>query len=114
MALVFRSVTSVIVSRHKIVLCLHAADRAKEIKTTAKVNQNLTDKLISDLQAENARLMEMLKLKKGGVDPNMQGPSSEQFWGFGFSCKGLWRIKPPTPKVSADCLLLGSKVSISN
>ena len=77
MALVFRSVTSVIVSRHKIVLCLHAANRAKEIKTTAKVNQNLTDKLISDLQAENARLMEMLK--KDGVDPSKQGPSSEQF-----------------------------------
>ena len=37
-----------------------AADRAKKIKTVAKVNEDPTEKLIRELNEENKRLKEML------------------------------------------------------
>jgi hypothetical protein len=37
------------------------ADRAKQIKTKAKVNEDPTEKLIKDLKDENARLKKMLE-----------------------------------------------------
>ena len=42
-----------------------AADRAKQIKTSAVVNEDPTEKLIRELKEENARLMEAIK--KGGL-----------------------------------------------
>ncbi|EDO44751.1 predicted protein, partial [Nematostella vectensis] len=46
---------------------LRYADRAKQIKTTATVNEDPTEKLIRDLQEQNEKLMEMLKAaEKGG------------------------------------------------
>lgn len=37
------------------------ADRAKQIKTSAKVNEDPTEKLIRELQEENEKLKEMLQ-----------------------------------------------------
>ena len=37
------------------------ADRAKQIKTKALVNEDPTEKLIADLRAENARLKKLLE-----------------------------------------------------
>lgn len=45
------------------------ADRAKQIKTKAIVNEDPTEKLISDLKSENARLKKLLEDSK--VDPNL-------------------------------------------
>lgn len=42
------------------------ADRAKQIKTTAKVNEDPTEKLIRELKEENEKLMEMLKKAQSG------------------------------------------------
>ena len=42
------------------------ADRAKQIKTTAKVNEDPTEKLIRELKEENEKLMEMLKKAQAG------------------------------------------------
>lgn len=42
------------------------ADRAKQIKTTAKVNEDPTEKLIRELKEQNASLMEMLKQTNEG------------------------------------------------
>ena len=44
---------------------LSTADRAKQIKTQAVVNEDPTDKLIRELQEENEKLKEMLE--SGGV-----------------------------------------------
>ncbi|XP_071490003.1 kinesin-like protein KIF28P [Diadema antillarum] len=44
---------------------LRYADRAKQIKTVAMVNEDPTEKLIRELKEENARLMEAIK--KGGI-----------------------------------------------
>lgn len=41
------------------------ADRTKQIKTTATVNEDPTDKLIRELKEENEKLVKMLK--EGGV-----------------------------------------------
>jgi hypothetical protein len=46
---------------------LLVADRAKQIKTTAVINESPTDKLIRELREENKRLMEMLKQGGGGA-----------------------------------------------
>ena len=43
------------------------ADRAKQIKTRATVNEDPTEKAIRDLKAENQRLKSLLS--KGNVDP---------------------------------------------
>jgi hypothetical protein len=48
---------------------LRFADRAKQIKTKAVVNESPTEKLIRELREENARLMEMMK--GGAVPTNM-------------------------------------------
>lgn len=48
---------------------LRFADRVKQIKNQAIVNETPTERLIRELKEENARLMEMLK--KGGVDSAM-------------------------------------------
>lgn len=45
---------------------LRYADRAKQIKTTAKVNEDPTEKLIRELKEENEKLMEMLKKAQAG------------------------------------------------
>jgi len=45
---------------------LRYADRAKQIKTVAVVNEDPTEKLIRELQEENDRLKEMLE--SGGVE----------------------------------------------
>ena len=45
------------------------ADRAKQIKTKAVVNEDPTEKLINDLKAENARLKKILEDSK--VDPSL-------------------------------------------
>ena len=52
---------------------LRFADRAKQIKTKAVVNESPTDKLIRELRAENARLMEMVGGGTGGA-PKLHGP----------------------------------------
>lgn len=45
------------------------ADRAKQIKTKAIVNEDPTEKLINDLKSENARLKKLLEETK--VDPSL-------------------------------------------
>ena len=42
------------------------ADRAKQIKTSAKVNEDPTEKLIRELKEENDKLVEMLKKAQAG------------------------------------------------
>ena len=42
------------------------ADRAKQIKTSAKVNEDPTEKLIRELKEENEKLVEMLKKAQAG------------------------------------------------
>ena len=44
-----------------------AADRAKQIKTSAIINESPTDKLIRELREENQRLMELLKQGGGAA-----------------------------------------------
>ena len=46
--------------------CNTSADRAKQIKTSAKVNEDPTEKLIRELKEENDKLMEMLKKAQAG------------------------------------------------
>jgi len=46
---------------------LRFADRAKQIKTKATVNENPTEKLIRELKEENAKLMEMLASPGGAA-----------------------------------------------
>ena len=46
--------------------CNTPADRAKQIKTSAKVNEDPTEKLIRELKEENDKLMEMLKKAQAG------------------------------------------------
>jgi len=46
---------------------LRYADRAKQIKCKATVNEDPTEKLIKDLKEENARLKKMLE--SGKIDP---------------------------------------------
>lgn len=56
---------------------LRYADRAKQIKTKAMVNEDPTEKLINDLKEENARLKKMLE--SGKIDPSMlQGGESNK------------------------------------
>lgn len=45
---------------------LRYADRAKQIKTIAVVNEDPTEKLIRELQAENDKLKQMLE--SGGIE----------------------------------------------
>jgi hypothetical protein len=52
------------------------ADRAKQIKTKAVVNEDPTEKLIHDLKAENAKLKEMLA--NGKADPALIASLSVQ------------------------------------
>lgn len=48
---------------------LLTADRAKQIKTKATVNEDPTEKLIRDLKEENARLKALLE--GGNIDPSL-------------------------------------------
>lgn len=50
---------------------LKYADRAKKIKNKPTVNESAADKLIRELQAENARLKE--SLAKGGISTGPGG-----------------------------------------
>ena len=52
---------------------LLAADRAKQIKTKATVNESPTDKLIRELKEENDKLKKML-----------EGKTSRKMWVFQF------------------------------
>lgn len=52
-----------------------AADRAKQIKNAAVVNEDPTEKLIRELKEENQRLMDALK--KGGVVALSSGDDDE-------------------------------------
>ena len=52
---------------------LNIADRAKQIKTKAIVNEDPTEKLIKNLQEENARLKKLLE-SGGKVDPSLIKP----------------------------------------
>ena len=47
-----------------------SADRAKQIKCKAVVNEDPTEKLIKSLQEENAKLKELLK-SGGKIDPSL-------------------------------------------
>ncbi|XP_033624378.1 kinesin-like protein KIF28P [Asterias rubens] len=61
---------------------LRYADRAKQIKTSAVVNEDPTEKLIRELKEENARLMDAIK--KGGLvmvgddDDRKEGVTDEE------------------------------------
>jgi len=55
---------------------LRYADRAKQIKCKAVVNEDPTEKLIKSLQDENAKLKELLK-SGGKIDPAMLSGSSD-------------------------------------
>ncbi len=48
---------------------LRYADRAKQIKTKAMVNEDPTEKLIRDLKSENERLKKMLA--SGNIDASL-------------------------------------------
>lgn len=53
-------------------ICL--ANRAKQIKTHAKINQDATDKLVSALREENEKLKKMMEkgvMEVPGADPSM-------------------------------------------
>lgn len=52
------------------------ADRAKQIKTVAIVNEDPTEKLIRELRSENERLKKMLE--KGAMDVPIQPGMSEE------------------------------------
>jgi kinesin family protein 1 len=54
---------------------LRYADRAKQIKTKAVVNEDPTEKLIADLKAENAKLKKMLE--SGKIDPALLAQMNE-------------------------------------
>jgi len=49
-----------------VICCILTADRAKQIKTTATVNEDPTEKLIRELQEQNAKLLEKLKAVESG------------------------------------------------
>ncbi|XP_076461788.1 kinesin-like protein KIF28 [Babylonia areolata] len=55
---------------------LRFADRAKQIKTSAIVNESPTDKLIRELREENQRLMELLKQGGGAAAAAMIGQTA--------------------------------------
>lgn len=57
-------------------LAFFAADRAKQIKTVAIVNEDPTEKLIRELRQENERLKRMLD--KGAMDVPIQPGMSEE------------------------------------
>lgn len=54
---------------------LRYADRAKQIKNKAAVNESATDKLIRELKEENARIKAMLE--GGGIDMTQVGGTAE-------------------------------------
>ena len=53
------------------------ADRAKQIKTSAKVNEDPTEKLIRELKEENDKLMEMLKKAQAGEAVKMSADDDD-------------------------------------
>ena len=53
------------------------ADRAKQIKTTATVNEDPTEKLIRELKEENEKLMEMLKAAQAGEVVTMKSEDDD-------------------------------------
>ena len=56
-----RSILTTSTGRFKQGYLLSPADRAKQIKTTASVNEDPTEKLIRELSEENERLKKMLE-----------------------------------------------------
>ena len=54
-----------------------SADRAKQIKTSAKVNEDPTEKLIRELKEENDKLMEMLKKAQAGEAVNLSADDDD-------------------------------------
>ena len=61
----------------KICTCESSADRAKQIKTTAKVNEDPTEKLIRELKEENEKLVEMLKKAQAGEAVKMSADDDD-------------------------------------
>lgn len=53
------------------------ADRAKQIKTTATVNEDPTEKLIRELKEENEKLMNMLKAAQSGEAITMKAADDD-------------------------------------
>ena len=53
------------------------ADRAKQIKTTAVVNEDPTEKLIRELKEENEKLMNMLKAAQAGEVVTMKSEDDD-------------------------------------
>lgn len=62
--------------RSFIEICVLLADRAKQIKTVAIVNEDPTEKLIRELRQENERLKKMLE--KGAMDVPIQPGMSDE------------------------------------
>ena len=56
---------------------LRYADRAKSIKTKAKINESETEKLIRELQEENERLKKIME--DGGIVPGEDGGNNEEY-----------------------------------
>ncbi len=56
------------------IISIDLADRAKNIKTKATINETATDKLIRELREENAKLLEMIQKGQlvGGAPTNLQ------------------------------------------
>ena len=54
-----------------------SADRAKQIKTTAVVNEDPTEKLIRELKEENEKLMNMLKAAQAGEVVTMKSENDD-------------------------------------
>ena len=61
----------------KIFTCESSADRAKQIKTTAKVNEDPTEKLIRELKEQNEKLVEMLKKAQAGEAVKMSADDDD-------------------------------------
>lgn len=61
----------------QIFTCESSADRAKQIKTIAKVNEDPTEKLIRELKEENEKLMEMLKKSQAGEAVKMSADDDD-------------------------------------
>ena len=57
--------------------CCILADRAKQIKTKATINEDPTEKLIRELKDENEKLMKMLKAAQSGEVVTMAADDGE-------------------------------------
>lgn len=56
------------------------ADRAKQIKVHAKINQNRTDNLIQQLKAENEKLKQMMLTSEPESGPKVMDAKDKAKW----------------------------------